>query len=540
MADFCDSKGDSVLRTITWNQAEVVDALNFLEQQQALFLTRLTELLNSFHGINKSPAYYELLCGNWLQHFTHALYAAYLDVIHGLTDIVEHSEISVFSDHTDYLRAIIEDPLFSKQLRWQVIRLLNRSNCDRIKFAQQIQLVRGPLSSTRRRFKSSVLDRVGKKSASFVLHRPSVKCSHAEWFQVLWKWREWAREESFEYPIEVTARVDVVWRHKQSADISVHDFHDLVNALLPLYVPVMYLEGFAIYRQEAHGLNLPRPKVLYTGTGLHNSPLFQTLAADWREEGTKLIGHQHGGNYGLDRVHSIEEHENRVLDRFYTLGWKGASPKQIPSVGAISSVQQLRPSRKANRVLLVCISFPTQVYRIQFLAMPSNINMSITETGEFICGMSSRQKLVVRPSFDYGWGMADLLKIYPDLRRDDTRSSIKSYKISDLIIHNYLGTSWLETLALNIPTVCFYSADIYAFRDAAQPYIDDLEAVGILHRSGADAARFVMSVINDPQGWWRRPEVQEARRSFVLNYANFSPDWATKWERQFKEVLYGE
>jgi putative transferase (TIGR04331 family) len=102
------------------------------------------------------------------------------------------------------------------------------------------------------------------------------------------------------------------------------------------------------------------------------------------------------------------------------------------------------------------------------------------------------------------------------------------------VVHNYLGTSWLETLVMNIPTVCFYDPDTYAFRDAAQPFIERLEAVGILHRSGVAAARHVVHVRSDPQGWWRRPDIQEAREAFVDRYANFSRDWAVRWEAEFR------
>ena len=41
------------------------------------------------------------------------------------------------------------------------------------------------------------------------------------------------------------------------------------------------------------------------------------------EEETKLLYHQHGGNYGLDYFHSIEDYEIQNSDIFYYWGLCG-------------------------------------------------------------------------------------------------------------------------------------------------------------------------------------------------------------------------
>jgi len=95
----------------------------------------------------------------------------------------------------------------------------------------------------------------------------------------------------------------------------------------------------------------------------------------------------------------------------------------------------------------------------------------------------------------------------------------------------------LESLALNIPTLCFFEADIYKFRKDARPYTKALEEVGILHRSGKEAALFLLGVWNEVEIWWQKPEVQEARKAFCEKYANFSPNWPQLWRTEFKRIL---
>ena len=106
-----------------------------------------------------------------------------------------------------------------------------------------------------------------------------------------------------------------------------------------------------------------------------------------------------------------------------------------------------------------------------------------------------------------------------------------------MVVHNYLGTSYLETLGLNIPTVCFYDYDMYKFRDEAIPYINELERVGILHRSGANAAQFVNQLGNQIQDWWTQPDLQSVCSKFVSQYANFNSNWIVEWEEAFMREL---
>jgi putative transferase (TIGR04331 family) len=132
-------------------------------------------------------------------------------------------------------------------------------------------------------------------------------------------------------------------------------------------------------------------------------------------------------------------------------------------------------------------------------------------------------------------------KAAPEAIFDDHRvGSFDRFAQSRLVIHNYLGTGYLETLALNVPTICFFDINTYAFRREAQHLMDALESVGILHRSGEAAAHFVASLGDDFEGWWAKPDVQEARIRFIKQYANFSPDWKTQWEREFRRVIEQE
>jgi putative transferase (TIGR04331 family) len=270
----------------------------------------------------------------------------------------------------------------------------------------------------------------------------------------------------------------------------------LVRILLPLHLPVALLEGFAEYRKAVLAFPVARPKVVYSANSLHSHLAWKLLVAEWRQQGTLLLYHQHGGGYGAERLHPIEEFETRVVDRYYTLGWR----RDQPHIKPLSPPQINAPTRLRKRLLLCCLDMPRVVYRLHFQPMPGTIETMHRETCEFLAGVPDRRHLLIRPySQDYGWGAVDMMrKAAPDAKFDDRKKSAAiRFAESRLVIHNYLGTGWLETLALDIPTVCFYDPETYAFREAVQPYIDALEKIGVLHHSGNSAALFVASLADD-------------------------------------------
>jgi putative transferase (TIGR04331 family) len=479
-----------------------------------------------------------MLCGEWLMHFSHVTYAAYIDAIRGETVTTNQTSLFVFSDFHDYQSTVVDNPSFSHQLRQQVTALLGRSMTGHLKFQREsisfgrhdAGIVRA-LKSSIRKISKTVL---GNSNAPVLFCQPYVKCSPAEWALTLIKWRSWARHDDLEYPIRVFAMVDAKWRAWNSAEISVNSYFELVCSLIPQYIPTLYLEAFSAYRHAALSLRLPRPQVTYTATGMHGHSLFKVLAADWRESGTSIVNHQHGGGYGIDRLHASEDYESRISDRFYTMGWSEHFSKQKPLATPLSAALFKR-AKVGKGILLTCVHYPKQVYRIHFQPMPGTIENTLVDTTAFVHASRGWCGLKVRAfAKDYGWRLVDILrKANPAITFDDMNiPGVQSYGRFEIVVHSYLGTAWLETMAMDIPTVCFYDPQTYAFRDAVQPYIHRFEHSGLLHRNGASAATFVESIKGNPQDWWRAKEVQDLRREFISSYANFSKDWAPSWEKE--------
>ncbi len=517
---------------VPWNVSTVTKGLKEIQQSRSVLLDSLKELLDNYHGESRTLAYYDLLASDWLEPFTHLVYAAMQEVLAGNIP-KEAVPIPVSADLTVAKAHFLETDLHN-HLRWAVANLLAGGSARDWPFEHESVVI---VSGGRVPLSIRLAQSFSTSKPEVLVTAPYFKCSKLEWLSALWRWRHWLVWDNLAYPIRILSQLDSSWRKAQAATtLPATNLTELVQVLLPLHLPVALLEGFAEYRKAVLAFPVARPQAVYSANALHSHLAWKLLVAEWRQQGTLLLYHQHGGGYGIDRLHPIEAFETRVADRYYTLGWRSdqlhIKPLSPPQINA--------PTRPRNRLLLCCLNMPRVVYRLHFHPMLGTIETMHRETCDFLSGLPDRRQLLVRPySEDYGWGAVEMMRnAAPEAEFDDhKKNSAIRFAESRLVIHNYLGTGWLETLALDIPTICFYDPETYAFREAAQPYIDALESVGVLHRSGNSVALFVASLADDIEKWWDKVEVQEARRNFVAQYANFSPDWKDQWEQEFKTVL---
>jgi putative transferase (TIGR04331 family) len=516
-----------------WDSSSVAEGLHTIERCRPLLLEDLKRLLNDYHGQTQSTPYYDLILGDWLEHFIHSTYAAWRQALESEQAIVRRPIPVVGTPRS----CVTVNSGLHPFLHWAAVRLLNGESPGQWEFsATDCNIDEGAHLGWGRR----LAEAVGQHTAPVLVCAPYFKCTRVDWGRAVVRWRRMVRWNDLSEPIRISGRLDQRWRRDRASSAGpVIDFFGLLCAILPLLLPVAFLESFAKLRHDVLTLPIRRPRVAYTANALNGHLVFKVLTAEWRQAGTLLLNHQHGGGYGLDRVHVLEDFEKRVADRFYSWGWVTDDPRVIPLTSAPPPIYDLAgPGRR--KVLLCCVDFPLVVYRLHFHPMPGTIETMHRETVSFVRGLANRRPLVIRPySQDYGSGFLDTLRREAaDATIDESGNrQFRKYAESSVVVHNYLGTSWLETLALDIPTVCFFDPNTYAFRTAAQPYVDDLERVGVLHRNGDEAARFVNRLGDDVDGWWRGADVQAARGAFVARYANFSPDWQRQWEAEFTRQM---
>ena len=111
--------------------------------------------------------------------------------------------------------------------------------------------------------------------------------------------------------------------------------------------------------------------------------------------------------------------------------------------------------------------------------------------------------LIRNYSNDYGWCQEKRWKSrFPGVKLDDGKAPIKRLiKKSRIYISTYNATTYLESLALNVPTIMFWNPKHWELRDDAVPYFKRLKDVGIFHETPESAAAKVVEVWDDVAGW---------------------------------------
>jgi putative transferase (TIGR04331 family) len=124
---------------------------------------------------------------------------------------------------------------------------------------------------------------------------------------------------------------------------------------------------------------------------------------------------------------------------------------------------------------------------------------------------------------------------FSNLKIDEHQKSFhERLNESKLFVCDHMQTSYLETLAMNFPTVIYINQSCYSFEDMNQ--INLLVEANILFFNEKDAALHINNITNNIDHWWNSVKVQTARKIFCLNYAQSSENWAKDWIKKFQEV----
>ena len=149
------------------------------------------------------------------------------------------------------------------------------------------------------------------------------------------------------------------------------------------------------------------------------------------------------------------------------------------------------------------------------------------------------EKLNIRPDLNQsarGWNVKRVIENagYDNKLDKSGGSIIEAIKASRICICTSNSTVFLQTLAMNFPTVVFWDNNHNEISPDAQHHIDLLVEAKILFFNPIEAAIHVNETISNVSNWWFSHDVQVARELFCKRYAFNSPDWADGWVRFLK------
>lgn len=527
-------------------------------------IPELAQVLNEAHGLQHDERYWRIVLGPWLLYYVHALYDRYVSLTRVFdtnselrTVGLRPSDFVATADTRQFVMLCCNDiaDWYNLQLYSQVLAHLKPEALtsevalpaqEAVRLHAASRPLVGALPTLKRGFHGAIRS-VSRGLARMIKPQillGGVGLSRRDRIRLMLRMarRDWA------FPIlqQVSSLVrhhDEISRKSLVNLPATNEFTTILVQTLPMNFPTLYLEGYRPFQEACLAAWPHTPAVIFSTEDWYFNEIFKVVAAEHQARGTRLVGGQHGGGYGISEVEPFEQFEISITDRWISWGWVDAANQKVrplsrPFVVPIGSTSRQRTVRSRD-ILIVATSHPRYPYR--FAAQPvGRFDEVLVLRNRFLVALPERlyERLIVRLNpVDYGWRQLERLReVCPQLRLASLGKPLRE-EIGEvsIVVVEYLGTSYLEILAANVPAVLFWNPDRWALRSEAEPFFSELRRAEILWDSPEEAAKKVAEVYNDPWAWWNSAEVQGSRRAFVDHHALEREDWVESWVRMLGE-----
>jgi len=516
-------------------------------------LKELAQLLNRLHGIRRSPRFWRILLGHWVERYSCLLFHRW----HAVEQLLKEHRISgttvltgaatpLAGPDTIALVWASSDDLWNNILIGKVLHELAPDSIEYRALEQADTANPSGASTTSSgpdapgRYLSRMIDGtlgiLQGETSSLV-----ISSYLPRWQAILLSLRlgnvPRLRRSPPVRPVEVNREL----REANRLDHGAHGgFSAFLHRTIIELLPTCYLEGFEALQQQVAQLDWPsRPRLIFTSNSFDTSEVFKLWAAEKADSGCPYIIGQHGSNYGTASYCPSESECIETADAFITWGWRGDHEKYRPAF-IFKTCGGSQGWDRHGRLLLIesCLSHLMS-------AWDPYPEFAVYQEDQFrfveCLPDAIRQVLTVRLHHQHAkmpWGeVGRWRRRQPGIALDDGTTALASLiRRSRLVVHSYDSTGILETLALNIPTLCFWTGGTSHLRHSAVPFYNLLADAGILHDTPQSAARLIARIWPDVKDWWTSAAVQDARRRFCQQYARTIDTPITTLARLLREI----
>jgi len=144
---------------------------------------------------------------------------------------------------------------------------------------------------------------------------------------------------------------------------------------------------------------------------------------------------------------------------------------------------------------------------------------------------ASRERLRVKPYRNLGWNTGR--RIGDRIGPGKVFGKASFYHVlsqSRLVICTYPQTTFAESLASRVPVILMYPRSLWETSAPFAALVERLMRVNIVFESGKAAAAHVNSVWDEPNRWWRSPDVMTARAELERMTMKTGANWLERWK----------
>ena len=529
-----------VLETSVDDVSTRIEKHNFISELYVSLLTDLSNYLNSIHGTSHNTKYWEIGLGLWLSSFLDATFERWSSIANAdfgtedyatrqfivnaaaicppvTSQFVTYSQSSAWN-HFVFSNICDNHPHITTELdpgvaNWNYPHLAKPSGQTK--------------SALLKKFVLQFTQAIGRMNkyviASTYLPRRSEFRLATSLFSMPMFWQETKVTDELFNP---DLRSSITF-----PGVPTSQFEEVVRKIIRLQIPKSFVENYLPTVKALHASRLPRsPRAVFTSNLHASSDSFTIWAAEKRNRGSALVIGQHGGLYGQGNPPTrIELHEIGVADKYLTWGWTNGSGHVVAGP-ALINIGKRSNLTLANRGRILLVTDCTFRYSRRPWSMGALNAQYLENLFKFVdlLSKSERDALIVRLHHDHDKDDRSHLdqwqEKFPTIEIDPGKRHLDLVReVSRIDICTTIGTSEIESMSNNRPTLIYLDPSTHPFRKSVENVFSICADAGILHSSPESLARQIGEVWEDVDSWWNREDVKLARDLYCSNFAQEVP-----------------
>lgn len=293
-------------------------------------------------------------------------------------------------------------------------------------------------------------------------------------------------------------------------------------------LPTTFLENYQYIDDLTKKIPFPKkPKKIFTCLGILRSTLMDRYIANNIENGATLILAQHGGNYFQHKFHFNSLLEIRIADKY--LSWGNIKGKKIIPFGVIKNLKKKsdKIGDKIGDKMILEIrmrkGYDKEIKMDSGFLESQKYMKNLCDFFSLIKNDELNKKLYVKlNSVKHFWHEKDqFLTANPNIRfLDESKVMIKEIKSAKLIIQTFCSTGHLETLAVNKPTLMYFTNDLNLLERKTKKYFLEFKKIGIIHTNPKSLYRMLLKINKEGElkKWWYQKKIQSLIKKYNRDY----------------------
>ena len=530
------------------SQKDAEEAFFFVNKVYEHVLPILASALNDIHGVNYTVRAWRILIGPWLQYYLSAIYDRYTHIKQAIalypnfTTITLAPNLFVVPQDTLESVSLLSDDFYNLQILTKILatfgntypeRTIYRADNFLYKNLTKLSLHRkiiGDITQFYEKICSSCFSVIHLKNTYFP-KKIELNLAVRNFGQLLPMWEKAFTNVSSAYDADKRKLL-------QSLNFGAGEFEKCVAKMLFSDIPKCFVEQFT----PAYLTKKP-PVAILSANAWYFDEKFKHWAAVAAEQGTLLLGAQHGGSYGGLALMLAEMHEATIVDIYYSWGWD--KPNSLTKVVAMPATKligrkKIGADNRKNDVLWAATFYGRYLVEFPYLSTRDYAYCLWQKRFAESLTKNKLEQIRFRPHFaSFGTGGVErLLAFAPNIVVESWDTPFQKSLINcRLYVCDHLSTTFAEALSANKPTILFWDPELNKLRPEAQFYYDALRKVGILFDTPEAAAFAVNNIYDDVETWWNQSVRQEAVKLFCHQFARTSPDAVKLWDQELKSIV---